>query len=300
MRPHLAAMIVVLAVGGVSIGALATLLLTGDSSPEDACRSNAKDCSTTLPDGTEPPECRSPPCPTSRERSVEIDTWAGTLTLRYENGTATLNGTLIRSTPCVGWETRVSSTRDYPPSSVEFNLLQTGEEQICIQVLGTPQSVTATSPASENTNYTVRLREEIIFTGVLSVETSTIKPEDPAKIGLSPYPDRPIDEPLVEPLSVTYLIEHRSALNGQTVRVKGLLAGMLLGEKACPPDRGMCAQPSLFLTDTLEPTRNPHYDLRVLVGEAEHEEDHRLGDMLEVRGTVYGDHASIVFTKLYP
>ena len=103
----------------------------------------------------------------------------------------------------------------------------------------------------------------------------------------------------MEPISVSYLIEHRSALNGQTVRVKGLVLGMMLGDKACLPDRGMCAQPSIFLADTVENTKNPHYDLRVLVSEQEREEDYKLGQLVEVRGTVYGDRTAVVFSKLY-
>jgi hypothetical protein len=133
-----------------------------------------------------------------------------------------------------------------------------------------------------------------------TVEASTgvVEPEDPNQIGLAPYPDEPLDTIPVEPISVTELLEHRSALNNQTVQVKGIIVATLLGEKACPPDREMCAQPSVFLADSTDPNRNPLYDLRVLVSEAEQEADYPIGETIEMQVLVQGDKTGLMAQKV--
>lgn len=138
--------------------------------------------------------------------------------------------------------------------------------------------------------------EEVMATA--EAGTAIIEPEDPNQIGLAPYPDEPLESIPTKPLSIQEVVEHRSALNGQTVRVRGVVVETLLGEKACPPDRGMCAQPSLFLADTIAPDRNPHYDLRILVGEAEQEAAYPIGQMVEIQATVMGDRTGLILQKV--
>jgi hypothetical protein len=138
-----------------------------------------------------------------------------------------------------------------------------------------------------------------------SIETSataavsTVVPEDPAASGLYKYPDEPLDSIPSAPISVRYLVEHRSALNRQVVRVRGVVVATLLGEKACPPDMGMCAQPSLFLADTSAGDRDKNYDVRVLVGEQEQESDYPVSGTVEMRGAVLGDKSTVVLQKVY-
>jgi hypothetical protein len=52
-----------------------------------------------------------------------------------------------------------------------------------------------------------------------------------------------------ETVSVRFVARHRSALNGQTIRVRGVIAAAILGDAACTPNRGTCMQSSIILAD---------------------------------------------------
>ena len=105
---------------------------------------------------------------TQKELVKNISTRAGDLTLKYENGQAILSGTLQRSTPCVNWSVEIAATKDLPISNVNINVYNNNKGAICIQVLGEPQEIKETiSQVSENTEYTVRFEEELVFSGKL-------------------------------------------------------------------------------------------------------------------------------------
>lgn len=129
--------------------------------------------------------------------------------------------------------------------------------------------------------------------------TGTFQPEDPNKTGLAPYPDLPLTSFPQQPLSIKSVVEHRSALNGRTISIRGVIISTLLGEKACPPDRGMCAQPSIFLADTTDKNRNTLYGLRVLVGEEEQEKSYPIGKTIDLRVVVDGSKVAVVARKTY-
>jgi hypothetical protein len=138
--------------------------------------------------------------------------------------------------------------------------------------------------------------EEVVATAETS--TTVVEPEDPHQIGLASYPDEPLDALPAEPLSVKELVEHRTALNGQTVWLRGVVVETLLGEKACPPDRGMCAPPSIFLAETTDANRNPHYDVHIVVSEAEQEADYPMGEKIELQVRVQGDKTGLSLQKV--
>ena len=129
--------------------------------------------------------------------------------------------------------------------------------------------------------------------------TGTVQPEDPNKSGLAPYPDLSIVSLSGQPFSIKFVVEHRSALNGKTILIHGMIVSTLLGEKACPPDRGMCAQPSVFLADITDKNRNPLYDLRILVGEEEQEKNYPIGKTIDLQVTVDGSKVAVVAHKTY-
>jgi len=105
---------------------------------------------------------------TQKELVKNISTRAGDLTLKYENGQAILSGTLQRSTPCVNWSVEIAATKDLPISNVNINVYNNNKGAICIQVLGEPQEIKETiSQVSENTGYTVKFEEELVFSGKL-------------------------------------------------------------------------------------------------------------------------------------
>lgn len=136
----------------------------------------------------------------------------------------------------------------------------------------------------------------------VTTNKGTIEPEDPEKSGLYNYPDYSLDTILPIPISIKYLVEHRSALNEKVVTVSGIVVGTLLGEKACPRDIGgfgvgMCAQPRIFLADTSEDNRDKNYDVMVLV--SENEKDYKVGDKVEIKVTVHSSKIVVYGGKLY-
>lgn len=134
---------------------------------------------------------------------------------------------------------------------------------------------------------------------VSTAESGVAYPEDPSQLGLAPYPDEPIETIPTQPVPVAYVIEHRTALDTKEITVQGIVVATLLGEKACPPDMGLCAQPSLFLADSADSNRDPLYDLRILVSENEVEGDYPLGERIEVRIVVSGTNVAVVAMKVY-
>ena len=136
----------------------------------------------------------------------------------------------------------------------------------------------------------------------VTVEEGTIEPEDPEKSGLYNYSDYPLDSIPSTPVSVKYIVEHRSALNEKVVTVSGIVVDTLLGEKACPRDIGglgvgMCAQPRIFLADTNKDDRDKNYDVMVLV--SEEEKVYKIGDEVKIKGTVYGSKTTVYLQKIY-
>lgn len=90
------------------------------------------------------------------------------------------------------------------------------------------------------------------------------KPEE-----LSTYPDLPLGNlDLSKPLSIKVVVEHRMALNGKTISVRGYVVSTLLGEAECGGS-GACAQPRIVLADTTKAARDINYDLTVLLNETD-------------------------------
>jgi len=106
-----------------------------------------------------------------------IPTSKGELALSYDDGTATLSGTLQRSTPCVDWRVNVVMTEDIPSSLVRFQIYDANNGAICIQVLGTPQTIkaTATAKVGKDTHYEVSLEDDVVFSGKLTDSSKKVK-----------------------------------------------------------------------------------------------------------------------------
>ncbi|HII65710.1 TPA: hypothetical protein HA295_02970 [Candidatus Woesearchaeota archaeon] len=103
----------------------------------------------------------------SSENKTLIHTRAGDLTLSYAGGNATLAGTLGRSTPCVDWQITAQVMESYP-EQVIFDVHDASTAQVCIQMLGEPQQVSAAVQVSEKAVFTVLFEEEEVFRGTLS------------------------------------------------------------------------------------------------------------------------------------
>ena len=108
-----------------------------------------------------------PPLQEPDQKPLQIITPAGELTLSYKDGQARLEGILQRSTPCVEWDVQIGGTDDLPRSFVEFAIFDKNKGMICIQTIGEPQEIIATSPAAENASYHVIFEDQTVFSGTL-------------------------------------------------------------------------------------------------------------------------------------
>ncbi|MGB6677272.1 MAG: hypothetical protein WBE44_11320 [Terriglobales bacterium] len=111
-------------------------------------------------------------------------------------------------------------------------------------------------------------------------------------------PDLPLSAMPTRAVGVRFVVEHRSALNGRTVRVHGIVAAAFFGAAACPPDRGMCMPPSLILSES-EPNKNrPASSVRILMPQDAKQQDYPVGKALALRATVDGHTTGLVLTKV--
>ena len=121
--------------------------------------------------------------------------------------------------------------------------------------------------------------------------------------------DLPLERVPGSAVSVKFLIEHRSALNGRTVTAQGFVQETIVGEAACPtcpadcgkppgefcpPCPAGCAQPRVFLVDALTTDAER---LMVLVAEAD--QDFRVGEWIRITGTVHSSPVAVYIEKIY-
>jgi hypothetical protein len=111
-------------------------------------------------------------------------------------------------------------------------------------------------------------------------------------------PDLPLNLVPTKVVNLRFVIDHRSALNQHTVRVRGIITAALLGDAACPPDRGMCMAPSIVLAES-EPGKNrPACSVRVLMAKESKAQDYPIGKAVVLRVTVEGQVTGVVLTKV--
>ena len=119
----------------------------------------------------------------------------------------------------------------------------------------------------------------------------------PGTGGLSSIPDKTIDNLPDEALLPSFIIEHRSFLNGKVIVIKGVVVETLLGEKACPPRMGGCAQPRIFIADSFEENRDKNYETYILLNGTD--ENYKIGDTVEFSVMVYGSKIGVSLVKKY-
>ena len=105
----------------------------------------------------------------SKEPETTIETGKGELKLAYKDNKSILSGTLKRSTPCVNWTVQIGGTKDLPRSQVAIDIFDRNKGVICIQMLGEPQEIyEEIISVSEETEYTVKIEQEVVFEGKLN------------------------------------------------------------------------------------------------------------------------------------
>jgi len=101
------------------------------------------------------------------EASVIVKTNVGDINLNYKDGNLTMSSTLFRSVPCITWKVSTTITKDYPPSNVIFDITKESTAELCIQVLGKPQTISSTTIAAKTANIIVKLEGKVVFEGKL-------------------------------------------------------------------------------------------------------------------------------------
>ncbi len=142
----------------------------------------------------------------------------------------------------------------------------------------------------------------VLKTGTITSGQVTVGAPKPG--GLSAYLDLGLGNlDISKPLSVKSLVQHRTALNGKSVIVKGHVVSTLLGEAACPSGNdslrsgpGGCGQPRIELADTTEASRDTNYDLTVLLNETD--QGYRVGHAVTVIGIVSATKEAVVVRKI--
>lgn len=166
----------------------------------------------------------APENPADGVYSRTIPTSYGNLTLRYENGATTLSGTLSRGTPCIDWRARASASGSNPPTAIQFDVDPVSTADVCIQVEGAPQAVTASTPAAANARYVIRVRNEIVFSGTLQEGAEVTYGELQGKVTVGPLcpverPDKPC-KPTAETFSrVRIAVEDSRGVVVQEVKI---------------------------------------------------------------------------------
>jgi hypothetical protein len=111
-------------------------------------------------------------------------------------------------------------------------------------------------------------------------------------------PDLPLSSLPEAAVSVRFVVEHRSALNGHSVRVRGVVNAAVFGDNACPSNRGMCMQPSVILNDPDCRDNQVSCSIRVLVPVDTKPQDYPVGKLLEMRTVARGDKEGVLLTKV--
>ncbi len=127
----------------------------------------------------------------------------------------------------------------------------------------------------------------------MPTQNSTLQPQ-PGTQTLGP--NLPLSSVPTTTVNVRFIVEHRSALSGHLVRVRGVVSAALLGEAACPPDRGICMQPSLILEDADCGDKQLSCSIRMLMPQNAKAEDYPHGKPVEIRGLVNGSETSVLMT----
>ena len=128
-----------------------------------------------------------------------------------------------------------------------------------------------------------------------AVSGGRAQPAGPSE-GLAGYPDRPLPRGAAGPVSPAFLVEHRTALDGKTVRVRGVVVGFVGGDSEAG---GAQPQPRLTLADTADPGRDRNYDVPVLLGEGARAGEFKEGATVVVSGVVSASRYAVAVRRTH-
>jgi len=112
--------------------------------------------------------------------------------------------------------------------------------------------------------------------------------------GLAGYPDRPLPRAVPAPVSPAFLVEHRTALDGKTIRVRGVVVGFVGGETGAGDAQ---PQPRLVLAGTADRDRDKNYDVPVLLGEGARAGAFKEGETVVITGVVSASRFAVAVRR---
>ena len=130
-----------------------------------------------------------------------------------------------------------------------------------------------------------------------------VQPRGSSPMDLSRYPDNPLGAMPTAAISPRFLIEHRSALHGKTVRIRGTVVRVVTPDDAAPsgggviPRPGGFPQPRIFLADSAAKDLDKAYEVMVLLQEGD--KGYPAGQVVDIEGTVDGNRAAVVVKRVY-
>lgn len=140
----------------------------------------------------------------------------------------------------------------------------------------------------------------ISSSGESEAATSQADTNNAPASGLRKYPDKPVASIPTQPVSLRYVVEHRSALNGKTITVRGIVIQMPRPPAASTSqgEQSMAfPQPRIFLADTTAKRRDKNYDLIVLLQEGER--GYSAGQKVKLKVIVDASAVAVVLRKVY-
>ena len=246
-----------------------------NTAPSVACTDEAKIC----PDGTgvgrTGPNCEFTPCPGEATPPNPATPICNMGPMRCPDGSMVSPGPQCQFAPCPGSSPGSGGSEGSPGSS--------GSGAGGMRGSGEP------GPGASSGS-----------SGSQLVRASVVNMND---VGLSSYPDLPLEELPSEPQSVEFIVQHRTSLNGKRVTIHGVIISAILGEAACPsttthPAMGRpCMQPRIVLANGTE-GRDTNYDTVVLLQPSD-KTAYEAGQTADVKGTVNGSTSSLSIRKDY-
>ena len=120
---------------------------------------------------------------------------------------------------------------------------------------------------------------------------------------VSSLPDLPVEALPETPVSARFVLEHRTALSGKTVKIRGTVVRVLEPEPVSTaggvtPAPGGHPQPRLFLAAGPSAAGLPDYELIVLLREGDR--GFPSGQVVDVDVVVEASRVAVVATRVYP
>lgn len=113
-------------------------------------------------------------------------------------------------------------------------------------------------------------------------------------VGLSRYNDDPLPYVPSGTQTARFVVEHRSALNGQHVTIHGVIVTVVKG--GGPGNSMTFMQPRIVVADTDSADRDTNYDVQVMLP-PDNSTPYETGETLDITGTVSGNRSGVTIRK---